>query len=38
MCDVAIDIYIFHGDDGILNKGKILNDEIVKILVRKFLL
>ena len=38
MCDVALDPYTSHGHDGILNKGKILNDETVKILVRQSLL
>ncbi len=38
MCDVALDPYTSHGHDGLLNKGKILNDETVKILVKQSLL
>ncbi len=38
MCDVALDPYTSHGHDGILKKGKILNDETVKILVKQSLL
>ena len=38
MLDVALDPYTSHGHDGILSKGKILNDETVKILVRQSLL
>ena len=38
MCDVALDPYTSHGHDGILNKGKILNDETVKILVKQSLI
>ena len=29
MCDVALDPYTSHGHDGLLNKGKILNDETI---------
>jgi len=38
MCDVALDPYTSHGHDGLLKKGKILNDETVKILVEQSLL
>ena len=38
MCDVALDPYTNHGHDGIINSGKILNDETVKILVDQSLL
>ncbi len=38
MCDVALDPYTSHGHDGLLSKGKILNDETVKILVKQSLL
>ena len=38
MCDVALDPYTSHGHDGLLNKGKILNDETVKILIKQSLL
>ena len=38
MCDVALDPYTSHGHDGLLYKGKILNDETVKILVKQSLL
>ena len=38
MCDVALDPYTSHGHDGLLNKGKILNDETVEILVKQSLL
>jgi len=38
MCDVALDPYTSHGHDGLLHKGKILNDETVKILVKQSLL
>ena len=38
MCDVALDPYTSHGHDGLLKKGKILNDETVKILVKQSLL
>ena len=38
MCDVALDPYTSHGHDGILKKGKILNDETIKILVKQSLL
>ena len=35
MCDVALDPYTSHGHDGLLRKGKILNDETVKILIKQ---
>ena len=38
MCDVALDPYTSHGHDGLLNSGKILNDETIKILVNQSLL
>jgi len=38
MCDVALDPYTSHGHDGMLYKGKILNDETVEILVKQSLL
>ncbi len=38
MCDVALDPYTSHGHDGILKKGKILNDETIEILIKQSLL
>ena len=38
MCDVALDPYTSHGHDGLLYKGKILNDETVEILAKQSLL
>ncbi len=38
MCDVALDPYTSHGHDGLLQRGKILNDETVEILVKQSLL
>ena len=38
MCDVALDPYTSHGHDGLLHKGKILNDETIKILVKQSLI
>ena len=38
MCDVALDPYTSHGHDGLLKKGKILNDETVDLLVKQSLL
>ena len=38
MCDVALDPYTSHGHDGLLSKGKILNDETVNILIKQSLL
>ena len=35
MCDVALDPYTSHGHDGVLKKGKILNDETIDILVKQ---
>ena len=37
MCDVALDPYTSHGHDGLLRKGKILNDETVQILIKQSL-
>ena len=34
MCDVALDPYTSHGHDGIIKKGKILNDNTIEILVK----
>jgi porphobilinogen synthase len=33
MCDVALDPYTSHGHDGLLEGGRILNDETVQVLV-----
>jgi len=38
MTDVALDPYTSHGHDGILKKGKILNDETVDILIKQSVL
>ena len=38
MCDVALDPYTSHGHDGLLSKGKILNDKTIKILIKQSLL
>tara|TARA_B100000700_G_scaffold129004_1_gene144572 strand:- start:4950 stop:5945 length:996 start_codon:yes stop_codon:yes gene_type:complete len=38
MCDVALDPYTSHGHDGLLSKGKILNDETVEILIKQSLI
>ncbi len=38
MCDVALDPYTSHGHDGLLNKGYVLNDETIKILINQSLL
>jgi len=38
MCDVALDPYTSHGHDGLLNKGKILNDETIEVLIKQSLL
>lgn len=35
LCDVALDPYTSHGHDGLLQDGKILNDETVAVLVRQ---
>ncbi len=38
MCDVALDPYTSHGHDGILSRGKILNDETIEILIKQSIL
>jgi len=38
MCDVALDPYTSHGHDGLLDEGRILNDETVDILCRQALM
>ena len=38
MCDVALDPYTSHGHDGILQNGKILNDETNEMLIKQALL
>ena len=38
MCDVALDPYTSHGHDGLINKGHVLNDETIKILINQSLL
>ncbi len=38
MCDVALDPYTTHGHDGVIKKGKIDNDETIKILIKQSLL
>ena len=38
MCDVALDPYTSHGHDGLINKGYVLNDETIKILINQSLL
>ena len=38
MCDVALDPYTSHGHDGLLKKGRILNDETIEVLVKQSLL
>ena len=35
MCDVALDPYTSHGHDGLINKGQILNDETIDVLVNQ---
>ena len=37
LCDVALDPFTSHGHDGLLEDGKILNDETVVVLVRQAL-
>jgi porphobilinogen synthase len=37
LCDVALDPYTSHGHDGLLEDGRILNDETVALLVRQAL-
>jgi len=38
ICDVALDPYTSHGHDGLLEGGRILNDETVAVLTRQSLL
>jgi porphobilinogen synthase len=38
ICDVALDPYTSHGHDGLLEGGRILNDETVAVLTRQALL
>src|SRR3984893_8404305 len=38
LCDVALDPFTSHGHDGLIEDGKILNDETVEILVRQALI
>ena len=38
MCDVALDPYTSNGHDGLVKKGKILNDETIEVLVKQSLL
>src|SRR5260370_30715948 len=35
LCDVALDPFTSHGHDGLIEDGKILNDETVAVLVRQ---
>ena len=37
LCDVALDPFTSHGHDGLIEDGKILNDETVAVLVRQAL-
>ena len=37
LCDVALDPYTSHGHDGLLEDGKILNDETVAVLIKQAL-
>src|SRR5207248_8743153 len=37
LCDVALDPFTSHGHDGLIEDGKILNDETVVVLVRQAL-
>ena len=37
LCDVALDPYTSHGHDGLIEDGRILNDETVAVLVRQAL-
>jgi porphobilinogen synthase len=37
LCDVALDPYTSHGHDGLIDDGRILNDETVAVLVRQAL-
>ena len=38
MCDVALDPYTSHGHDGLVKKGKVLNDKTVEILINQSLI
>ena len=38
MCDVALDPYTSHGQDGLVNNNYVLNDETVEILIKQSLL
>jgi porphobilinogen synthase len=38
MCDVALDPYTYHGHDGLLNSGYVLNDETIEVLINQSLL
>ena len=38
MCDVALDPYTSHGQDGLVNNKYVLNDETVEILIKQSLL
>ena len=38
MCDVALDPYTSHGQDGLVNSGYVLNDKTIDILVKQSLL
>jgi len=38
LCDVALDPYTDHGHDGLIDDGKILNDETVAVLVKQALI
>lgn len=37
MCDVALDPYTSHGQDGLLRDGEILNDATIEVLIRQTL-
>ncbi len=37
LCDVALDPFTSHGHDGLIDKGRILNDETVAVLVQQAL-
>jgi len=37
ICDVALDPYVVHGQDGLVKDGKILNDETIEILCKQAL-
>ena len=38
MCDVALDPYTSHGQDGLVNNSYVVNDETVEILIKQSLL